>query len=107
MPTLTKKIWDSIFSTTRRQRPHSGTPLPMPLFLMPQPMPTARPSIPDTRYVERLGRAQGLLEGRGIGALLIGVGAGEPPLDDSIQPPDSSHELSELRNRSMLRSCRV
>ena len=38
-------------------------------------MPTARPSIPDTRYLERLGRAQGLLEGRGIGALLIGVGA--------------------------------
>ena len=38
-------------------------------------MPAARPSIPDSRFLERLGRAQGLLEGRGIGALLIGVGA--------------------------------
>ena len=38
-------------------------------------MPAARPSIPDTRYVERLRRAQGLLEGVGIDALLIGVGA--------------------------------
>ena len=38
-------------------------------------MRAARPSIPDTRYGERLGRAQGLLLGRGIAALLIGVGA--------------------------------
>ena len=31
-------------STTRRRLPHSSTPLPMPEFLMPQAMPTARPS---------------------------------------------------------------
>lgn len=35
----------------------------------------ARPSIPDARYLDRVGRAQVLVEGRGISALLIGVGA--------------------------------
>ncbi len=35
----------------------------------------ARPAIPDARYIERLGRAQGLLGRRGVRALLVGVGA--------------------------------
>lgn len=35
----------------------------------------ARPAIPDTRYGQRTARAQGLLAERGIGALLVGVGA--------------------------------
>ena len=34
-----------------------------------------RPSIPDSRYVERTARTQALLAGRGVAALLIGVGA--------------------------------
>lgn len=38
-------------------------------------MTDARPTIPDARHVERLGRAQALLEGGGVSALLIGVGA--------------------------------
>lgn len=32
-------------------------------------------AIPDARYAERLSRAQGLLAQRGVGALLVGVGA--------------------------------
>ena len=34
-----------------------------------------RPVIPDTRYGERLTRAQALLRERGVAALLVGVGA--------------------------------
>lgn len=35
----------------------------------------ARPTIPDSRYLDRLGQAQAMLGDRGISALLIGVGA--------------------------------
>ena len=38
-------------------------------------MTDARPAVPDVRHVERLGRAQAMLERDGVSALLIGVGA--------------------------------
>lgn len=36
---------------------------------------SARPAVPDSRYAERLARAQALLAPRGVAALLVGVGA--------------------------------